>query len=65
MHFSQERLASRSVEVVQEIGQQHEVVTAAEFDIESAAFDRVVTIGDSRFLRVLLCYRGRLSSRAR
>ena len=56
MHFSQERLASRSVEVVQEIGQQHEVVTTAEFDIESTAFDGVVTIGDSRFLCVLLCY---------
>ena len=65
MDLSQERLASRSVEVVQEIGQQHEVVTLPN-STSSTAFDGCkVTIGDSRFLRVLLLLlRGRLSSRA-
>jgi hypothetical protein len=46
-------LASRRIEVMQEIGQEDQVVTAAELGIKSAAVDRLITIADAGLLRVV------------
>src|SRR5688500_10248399 len=53
MNLPQYCLASRFVEVVQEVRQQHEVVAGAILDVKSAAFDCAVAVCDSCFLSIL------------
>ena len=53
MNFPQERFISRRIKVMKKIRQQDEVVAAAEIDIKSAAFDRVISISHTCLLRVL------------
>src|SRR5581483_2854380 len=42
------------VEVVEEVGEQHQVVAGTEVNVEGAAVQGAVTIGDTGFVRVLL-----------
>ena len=53
VNFSQESFISRRIKVMKKVRQQHQVIAAAEVDIKSAAFDRVISIGDTGRLRIL------------
>src|ERR1051325_11858813 len=56
VYFAQQRFASRSVEVMQEVSQENQIVATAKVDIESAPFDRLEAVGDTNFLRILFRY---------
>jgi hypothetical protein len=54
MHLAHESGACGWIEMVQEIGDQRQIVSAAKIDFESAAGEQVVAVGDAHRLGVLL-----------
>src|SRR5207244_11628434 len=55
MHLAHESGAGGQVEMVQEIGYQHEIVAATKIGFEGAAGKQVVAIGNSHCLRIRSC----------
>src|SRR5260221_4561493 len=55
MHLAHESCAGGRIEMVQEIGDQYQIVAAAKIGFEGAAGKQVVAIGNPHFLRILAC----------
>src|ERR1700740_2335193 len=55
MHLAHESCAGGRIEMVQEIGDQHQIVAAAKIGFEGAAGKQVVAIGNPHCLRILAC----------
>src|SRR6201981_3399509 len=55
MHLADESCAGGRIEMVQEIGDQHQIVAAAKIGFEGAAGKQVVGIGNPHCLCILAC----------